>query len=395
MTALRLQILTFAFIRTVFNTMFRMVYPFLPIISRGLGVDLTTLSLALTGRQIAGTLGPFFAILTESRGRKFGMLMGLALFTLGVGLVVFWPTFPVFVAALILTTLGKYMFDPHMQGYLGDQIPYQKRGLAVAVTELGWSLAFLVGIPLTGLLISRWGWMSPFGLFALLGGVSLILIYLQIESTIHQKVNWGAIRQTARQILTYSPALAGLMVGLWISAANEVINLVFGVWLEDHFGLAIMALSGATAAIGLAEFGGEALMGLITDRLGKEKSVGLGIFANCLAALVFPYLGRSLTGAVVALFLFYITFEFTLVALIPIMTEIMPAARVTLMAFNVAGLSVGRAIGAFVAAPIYSSYGIGASSAIAIVFNLIAAAAIWWLIRNDQWQNRADAAQAG
>lgn len=40
---LRFQTVAFALIRTVVNTMHRMVYPFLPVFSRGLGVDLTGL----------------------------------------------------------------------------------------------------------------------------------------------------------------------------------------------------------------------------------------------------------------------------------------------------------------------------------------------------------------
>jgi predicted MFS family arabinose efflux permease len=376
--SLRLQITAFAFIRTVFNTSFRIVYPFLPILSRGLGVSITTFSLALTSRQIAGTFGPFLAILTESRGRRFGMLMGLSLFTAGVAIVVLWPIFPVFVVSLILTTLGKYMFDPHMQGYLGDQIPYERRGLAVAATELGWSLAFFIGIPITGFLISREGWVSPFWVFTILGGVAIFLITRLIPAESNDQDAWNAMWFKAAQVLRYGPALAGLAVGLWISAANEVINLVFGVWLEDSFGLQIMALGGATAAIGLAEFGGESLMGIVTDKFGKERSVGIGIIANCLAAAIFPYLGRSLSGAVVALFLFYITFEFTLVAMIPLMTEIMPTARVTLMAFNVAGISVGRAIGAVTGPRLYG-LGISSSALAAIGFNLLALLALYWL----------------
>ena len=93
-----------------------MVYPFLPFFSRGLGVNLTALSLALTGRQIMGVLGPFSAILLEKRGRKTGLLVGLGLFTSGVTLVVLRPTYPIFILSLVMTTLGKYMFDPHMQG---------------------------------------------------------------------------------------------------------------------------------------------------------------------------------------------------------------------------------------------------------------------------------------
>lgn len=368
---LRFQIAAFALIRTVINTMHRMVYPFLPVFSRGLGVDLTALSLALTGRQAVGIFGPFLAILTEKRGRKAGLLTGLGLFSAGVALVVFWPTYPAFILSLVLTTLGKYMFDPHMQGYLGDRVPYQRRGLVLAVTELGWSLAFIAGVPLMGFLIARGGWMSPFGLLSVLGLAAMLLVARMIPASRDDRVDWHQMWANCLRVLRYPPALTALSIGFGISAANEVINLVFGVWLEDHFGLQIMALGGAAAAIGLAELGGESLMGGLTDRLGKTRSIAWGLVANCLAAAVFPLLGRTLSGAVVALFLFYITFEFTLVASIPLMTEMMPAARVTLMAFNVAGLSLGRAVGALVASPLYR-FGIGGSAVMAIGFNLLA-----------------------
>ena len=369
--ALRFQIIAFAFIRTVVNTMYRMVYPFLPIFSRALGVDISTLSLALTSRQIVGFFGPFLSILLENRGRKTGILTGLGIFTGGVVLVILRPSSPIFFLTLILTTLGKYMFDPHMQGYLGDRVPYERRGLALAVTELGWSFAFIIGIPLMGFLISRGGWLSPFGTLSILGLASIILISKIIPSHSDDRVKWAQMWGNFTQVLRHPPALTALSIGFAISAGNEVINLVFGVWLEDAFGLQILALSGAAAAIGLAELGGESLMGGITDRLGKERSIGWGLAANCLAAAIFPILGRSLSGAVIALFLFYITFEFTLVAIIPMMTEMMPNARVTLMAFNVAGLSLGRAIGALAASPLYQ-FGIVGSAVAAIFFNLIA-----------------------
>jgi predicted MFS family arabinose efflux permease len=369
--ALRIQIIAFAFIRTVVNTMYRMVYPFLPVFSRGLGVDLSALSLALTSRQFIGIFGPFLSIAAENRGRKTGMITGLGLFTSGVVLVVLRPTYPVFVLTLILTTLGKYMFDPHMQGYLGDRVPYERRGLALAITELGWSLSFIVGIPVMGFLIARGRWLSPFGTLFTLGLASILLIGKIIPSNSDDKVDWSQMRANFTKVLRHLPALIALSIVMAISAANEVINLVFGVWLEDSFGLQVLALGGAAAAIGIAELGGESLMGAITDRLGKERSISWGLVGNCLAAAIFPILGRSLSGAVIALFLFYITFEFTLVSIIPLMTEIIPTARVTLMAFNVAAISLGRALGALAATPLYQ-YGISGSAVAAILLNLIA-----------------------
>jgi predicted MFS family arabinose efflux permease len=123
-----------------------------------------------------------------------------------------------------------------------------------------------------------------------------------------------------------------------------------------------------------------------TDRLGKPNAVALGLLLNCLAALLLPLLGRSLPGALIGLFLFYISFEFSIVSAIPIMTEIMPAARATLMATTIAGHSLGRALGALLATPLYSLGqsseelpGLLLSSLAAIFFNLIALVAVLFL----------------
>ncbi|MGD2158302.1 MAG: MFS transporter, partial [Anaerolineales bacterium] len=355
--------------------MFRMVYPFLPVFSRGMGVGLPALSFALTGRSVAGAFGPFLASISDRRGRKAGLFLGMILFTAGVVLVVIWPTYPLFFVSLILTTLGKYVFDPAMQAYLGDQVSYRRRGLVLAVTELGWSLSYIVGIPLMAFLIARGGWMSPFTLLALLGGLAIVLLprMVPFESQLTKSRfgMWGNFRA----VLRYTPALAGLSFGFLASSANELVNVVFGVWMEDSFGLQIAALGAASAVIGLSELGGEFAAGGLADRLGKPRAVSIGLILNSIAAVGLPLLGGSLTGAVVGLFLFYITFEFSIVSSIPLMTEILPSSRATLMSFNVAVLSLGRAVGALLAPNLYAN-GIIATGLAVLLLNIVALIAL-------------------
>jgi predicted MFS family arabinose efflux permease len=368
------QVIVFTLTRVILNTLHRMVYPFLSVLARGVGVDLISMSYALTARSLVGALGPFAATLFDRRGRKFGMLFGIGLFTLGTALVVVWPVFPALVLSIILSTLGKYLFDPSMQAYLGDRIPYARRGRTIAFTEFGWSLAFIFGIPLMGFLIARSGWMAPFPLMTLLGVLIFVSLYWMLPKD-GRPPNPSRSRDTFKAILTSVPAMAGLTVGLFASAGNEVINLIFGVWLEDSFGLQIAALGAASAVIGLSELGGEGLVAAFVDRLGKPRAIGLGLAANCLAALVLFFLGQTEMGALVGLFFFYITFEFTLVSSIPLMTELLPSARVTLMAFNVASLSLGRALGDLLAPRLY---GLGFWFVIvsAVAFNLLALLAL-------------------
>ncbi|NOH01234.1 MAG: hypothetical protein HND47_04295 [Chloroflexi bacterium] len=104
-------------------------------------------------------------------------------------------------------------------------------------------------------------------------------------------------------------ALAGISIALWASAANELVNVIFGVWLEDSFGLKIAALAGASAVIGISELSGEGLVALTTDRLGKPRALAIGLVANSAAALLLPFIGWTQMGALVGLFFFYITFR--------------------------------------------------------------------------------------
>jgi hypothetical protein len=60
--------------------------------------------------------------------QKTGMLVGWSLMVLGASLVALWPTYPAFIAALLLTVLGKYSHDPSLLAYLGDHTPYRRRG---------------------------------------------------------------------------------------------------------------------------------------------------------------------------------------------------------------------------------------------------------------------------
>jgi predicted MFS family arabinose efflux permease len=382
-TRLRIQVLIFTATRVVLNTMFRMMYPFLAVFARGIGVDLPTISLALTLRSFTGVFAPFLAFIGDSRGRKVGMLTGVAVFILGLAVVMLWPTFPAFLVALILSMLGKYIYDPSMQAYLGDRVTYQRRGRVLAVTELSWSLSFLVGVPAMGFLIARYGWRAPFPVLTLLGIMAFGVMAWMIPFDQVNPDKAVGFRVNVKKIFAYPPVLAGLAMAMLVGAANEVINLVFGIWLESSFGLVIAALGAAAAVIGFSELGGESLAAAFTDRLGKPLAIGIGIALNCLAALFLPILGTSTAGAVVGLFFFYLTFEFALVSSVPMMTEVMPAARATVMAFATASVSLGRAFGALIASPLFL---FGESSAsipdifpnalAAILLNVIALAAL-------------------
>jgi len=374
---LRIQLVIFMFLRIIINTMHRMVYPFLNIFARGLGVEFGTLSQIVAARNFVGVFGPIFAPVADKRGRKFAMLLGIVFFTIGMTAVALYPSVWTFGLALLLALLCKYFFDPAMQAYFGDRIAYERRGTALAITEIAWGLSFILGIPLMGYLISKYGWNAPFPLLAGLGvGMFAVILWMVPHAPHASQPTVTDSRKNFRAVLTSVPALAGISIAVWASAANEMVNLIFGVWLEDSFGLKIAALAGASAVIGLSEISGEGLVALTTDRLGKPRALVLGLTGNALAALLLPIVGRTEVGALAGLFLFYITFEYIMVSHIPMMTELVPEARATLLSFNLTGHSLGRLIGALLATFIYQRFGFLPVTLLAVMFNIFALLAL-------------------
>lgn len=353
-TSIYLHIVLFTFIRMLVSTVFRMVYPFLPVFRDALGVSVESLTSAIGYRSLAAAaLGPFFASQGDSRGRKTGMLLGVGLFLVGVVVVVVSPTFAGFVIATMLTTMGKVTFDPSMQAYLGDHVPYNRRSFAITITELSWSGAYIIGIPAVGWMIGAYGWLSPFPLLAVLVLISTAVLYVVVPKDQPHTVKPLSLLQNFRLIASSPAALAAVGLTIFTCIANEFINLVFGLWMEDSFGLQLAALGAAAAVLGAAELSGEGLVALITDRLGKRRAIFIGLLVNSLAVALLPLTAGSLTAALVCLFFFYISFEFFIVSSLPLMTEVLPAARATMMAAFFTSASFGRFLAAQFSAMLY------------------------------------------
>lgn len=343
---LALQLAAFSLIRTIINTGFRLVYPFLPTLARGVGVSFEQMANAVTARSLLGLLGPVIGSAGDTYGRRKAMLGGMALYTFSMIPIVLWPTYWTLFIAIVLGAAGKIIFDPAMQAYLGDSVPYQRRAQAIAITELGWSGASLVGLPVAGWLIARSGWVSPFYLLIGLSAGAVFALWRILPQDGQREAEQVNLSAALRIISRHPSALAGLAISMLISASNETVNIIYGAWMEDSFGLAAAALGGTAAVIGVAELGGEGLVAAFSDRIGKRTTVGLGLIAILLTCLALPFLGSTLTGSLVGLFIFFISFEFTFVTTIPLLTELVPGARATLMAANITAAASGRALGA-------------------------------------------------
>lgn len=369
--------------RLVLNIAHRMVYPFLPEFSRGLGVTPASLTLILSVRGALGLTAPLFGILPDRLGRKRAMLIGLGVFTLAMLLVPALPLYAVFFAAIILVTISKYIFDPSLQAYLGERIAYQQRGVAIAFTELGWSGAFLLGVPVIGVLIARSDWRAPFLPLAGLSLIAGVALWRMLPRTTSGAVAGGPVSSASLMAIFRNPIIVGaLSIGLCASIANEILNVVYGVWMEQTFHLQVAALGLTAIVIGLAELGGEGIVMVVVDRVGKRRTIAMALAASAAANALLPFMTANLPLALAGLFLIFITFEVAIVASLPLMTELLPRARGLMMSINVAAHGAGRMAGALLGGWLFQ-FGFGWNAAVAVLLCLIPMAAVIWIVREN------------
>jgi len=110
------------------------------------------------------------------------MMAGLALMSLGMWIGGGLATYLAVFAALLLAGLGKTLFDPAIQAYVGKQVPYQRRARAIGTIEMSWAGSSLLGIPLLGLMMQWAGWESAFWVLGSLGILGIICIYRWIPA---------------------------------------------------------------------------------------------------------------------------------------------------------------------------------------------------------------------
>lgn len=373
-------LLSLTLTRTVINTGFRMAYPFLPALARGLGVEPSLVILAITARSGLGLASPVLGSLGDLRGRRSAILLGVAVFIGGMAPVALWPGFGTFVVAILATGLSKTILDPAQQAFLGDQFDFERRGTPIAIVESSWSGAYLLGVPAVGFLISGVGWQAPFPALAALALLGGLWLARRVPRDPPPEAGRPNLRGSFSAILSRRSAIAGLLVALLIAMGNESVGIIYGLWMEGSFGLQVAALGAASAVIGIAELGGEGLVAGLSDRLGKRRSIAAGLVLSALALLALPRLATSLGGALAGLFLMYLSFEFTIVGMLPLMTEQVPRARSTLMATGVGAFSLGRSLGALIGAPLFA-FGIQANATVAAGLNLVGLVLLLTLVK--------------
>lgn len=373
--------------RTALNTARRFIYPFAPDLSRTLGVPLTSITALIAVNWATNLLGIVAGPLADRFGYRGALLLGMALLAAGMLAAGLLPVFGVLLAAQFLSGLGKSVFDPALQAYVGCRVPYRRRGMAVGFLETAWAASTLVGIPAMAFLIDRSGWRAAFIALGVCGVAGLLMLAVAVPTerrTPQPSPPTFDLRASWREILGSQAALGLAGFAFLFNLAMDNLFVVYGVWLEQSFQLSLLAVGVGTSVIGAAELAGEFLTAGLADRIGLKRIAIAGVAGCVLTYAILPFASVTSALALAMLFVHFCIFELTIVTILSLATELLPQARATMVAGYYAAAGLGRVAGALLGGPVWLALGIVGTGLTSAAVTVLALASLVWGLRG--WQ---------
>lgn len=364
--------------RLVIDTAVRLFYPFLPEISRGLGITLSQGGLLLALRSAMVFPSPLFGAWSDRHGPR--ALLTAALLTQAVGL--WWLSTAQGLASaippILLLGLASTAFIPNLQAAVASLVPFHRRGRVVGIIEFSWAITGLVILPIVGVMMVQNGWQAP---LRILAGLSLVVAPLPFLLPRRRQAatpSGRSFRQMAGAVWHSPSARAAILVNGLIFVAAESFFVTYGAWLEHSFGMAPNQIGRVAALLGLAELTASGASSLFIDRLGKRRGVGLGLAAMILTLALLPLLERSQALALAGMVLFTLAFEWSIVSHISLLSEQAPLARGTVLSLAVLAAGATRTLSDYLAVALFEQGGMLAT----VLFGVTGAAlALFVLLR--------------
>jgi len=377
-----LQVFVITFSRLLMNTARRFVYAYVPVLSRGVGVPVTSITSLIAINQGTSVLAIVFGPLGDRFGYKLMILIGLMCLSSGMLAAGILPFYAVLTLAMLLAGLGKSIIDPAIQAYVGQRVSYEKRGLVIGLLEMAWAASTLVGIPVVGLLIEKAGWQAPFLTIGALALICLIIVWIifpkEKKNLTKSQINNNNILIQLKTLVRSRVTLSAILFSLLIATANDNIFVVYGVWMEGSFNLGIVALGLSTTVIGVAELLGEGFTAFFSDRLGLKKAIVIGLIISGISFILLPLANHNLSLALSALFVIFLSFEFTIVSSMSLVSELTPKSRAAMLSAFYAAGGVGRVIGASMGGYTWKYFGLIGISIVSTFLTILALVILLW-----------------
>lgn len=222
-------------------------------------------------------LAPYIGILSERIGRKPIMLAGLAIIgATGLGSALA-PTFWALVLIQFMAGVGVACLLSMGMAAVGDYFLPERRSWAMGMVTIGQPLAWVIGLPLIGVLADAFSWRwSFFGvpfLFSLVG-LAFVQRLPRPEIVVEPGETGTRDPRTAlRQILSDRSATSWVLIELCAYTGWAGTLTFLGVFYINRFGLSAGTASPLLALTALGFVGGSLSAHRLAGRFGQRQAI--------------------------------------------------------------------------------------------------------------------------
>ena len=337
-------------------------------------------SVALAGQLIAIAAAmmafgaPLLAGWVAAFDRRRLLALSLVWYGGGHALSALMPSYAALWPVRAVTMLAAAVFTPQAAAAIGFMAPPQERGRAITFIFLGWSLASVLGLPMSAWLGETFGWGVAFDLIAALALIAAIWVYAAMPNGVRPAAlslrGW-------KDVLTNPVLMAMVLVTALFGAGQFTLFSYFTPYYKLQLGASAEQITLLLVWFGAFGLIGNLVLTRVIDRVGPNAAVtvAMGLMACSLA--LWP-LGTSLASMAFVIVPWALGCFSSNSAQQARLGQAAPALAPALMALNTSAIYVGQAAGAASGGWLISHTGYAWLSWAGLVWMAIAIAVSLW-----------------
>ncbi|TWO70150.1 MFS transporter [Caenimonas sedimenti] len=312
-------------------------------ISESLQVSVTTAGQLITAGGVLMCIGaPALAAVVAGWDRRRLLVFSMVWYAVMHFACAFAPSFGWLLALRVLALVPPAVFTPQAAACVGLLVPPEQRGRAITFIFLGWSVASVLGMPMSALVGGTFGWRSA---FAMIGAASLVAA-IWVWRAMPDGVKPPALSLAAWKETFRSKALMTTVLVTVLYAAGQFVQFsYFAPYYKYKLGITPAELSLLFMWFGAFGLLGNVLMSRHVDRVGVDRAVMISIALMAVSLLVFP-LGTTLMLAALISVPWALGCFSSNSAQQARLVAIAPALAAASVALNSSAMYAGQAIGA-------------------------------------------------
>ena len=362
------------------------VVAMLPAIGEQLSISTARQGLLVSSYAVmVGVFALVAGPVSDKIGRRRMLLAGSGLMSAALALHAVVNDYAMLLAARTLAGVAGGALSGAAVSYIGDYFPYERRGWANGWVMSGIAAGQIAGVPLGALLAERFGFRTPFLIFAATMGATFLLVlkFVPQPNVARNKEKLtviGALKEYAL-LLKQKEILAAATIFALLFFSMSLYVTYLPAWLTAFRAATLNQIAALFFAGGIASVITGPVVGKLSDTLGRKPL----ILASSIGLVI---LMSGVTFVIREFWLAFPVFFFSSVLLSARMSPFQALLsalaggerRGALMSLTVALGQVGFASGAALSGIIYSQIDYRASTFASAAVAVIAALMIWRML---------------